>query len=644
MKRLLKSLLLCSSMLPCVLHAQNPDSVRAELSAALTRVEQRQAEPPDSEALRSHVLFPYLEAQRLRQLLVLSPISADGSIATFLQQHDDAIWTRDLRREWLASLATRGQWQRYLANYRENRADQNLRCHLLNATINTAVDAGLQAKAITQWLNGATLPPSCDAPFQWLRDHGALSADLIEQRARLALQAGNNGLAATLARELPPERAAPLQQWARLLADPRKELDALVSPLAVEAEALFGGFKKLARNDPDAAATVLQRLQSQCATPCALQTPATIDELRRELALGHAWSRQSAAVDEFRAVPEAIADDRVYEWRIRAALWSRDWPQALAWIKRLPPVLAQQPRWRYWLARSQAATGDNSAAKAGFESLTRENGFFSAAAAERLNRGFTPTPVAAPAADPLVQKQLAEMPNAIRARELFLLGRSDWAAIEWAELIRDLDKAGSIQAARLASSWGWHGQAVSSSTRAELFDDFALLYPRPFEAEVKIGAAFSGVAPEQIFAVLRQESLYDPRARSRADALGLMQLLPATAQSVAQRWQLPRPTREDLFDPQTNIRLGAAHLRELDDRFGRHILTLASYNAGQNAMKRWLPAQALDADIWIENIPYNETRSYIQRILWHGVVFGWERSGKPQRITELQAAVVPVAP
>ena len=144
---------------------------------------------------------------------------------------------------------------------------------------------------------------------------------------------------------------------------------------------------------------------------------------------------------------------------------------------------------------------------------------------------------------------------------------------------------------------------------------------------------------------MRQESLYRKDAVSRADARGLMQMLPATAVAVARRWHLPLPHKDGLFDPSVAVPLGAAYLRELLDHYaGRLSLSLAAYNAGAGSVARWLPPRSMDADVWIENIPYAETRSYVQHILEHIVAFAWVRDAEPPRLETLMPAVLPVAP
>jgi soluble lytic murein transglycosylase len=130
--------------------------------------------------------------------------------------------------------------------------------------------------------------------------------------------------------------------------------------------------------------------------------------------------------------------------------------------------------------------------------------------------------------------------------------------------------------------------------------------------------------PELVYGVIRQESLYRSDAVSSAGARGLMQLQIGTARRTARALKLPKPDLDDLFVPSINTSLGAGYLRRLLDRFdGQLPVALAGYNAGPNAAARWLPDESMDADVWIENIPYDETREYVQRILWHRLMFRW---------------------
>jgi len=143
---------------------------------------------------------------------------------------------------------------------------------------------------------------------------------------------------------------------------------------------------------------------------------------------------------------------------------------------------------------------------------------------------------------------------------------------------------------------------------------------------------------------MRQESLYRADAGSSAGALGLMQLLPATARRAARRWGLKEPARADLFQPSVNVAVGAAELKTLLDRFGgQTLLATAAYNAGPGAVERWLPATAMDNDVWVENIPFNETRAYVQRVAWHTLVFEWLDNRKARDVEAWLGRLQPTA-
>ncbi|MGQ0501454.1 MAG: transglycosylase SLT domain-containing protein [Panacagrimonas sp.] len=615
---------------------------RAEFVSALADIASGLAPVSDSDALRDYPLYPYLEAERLRWRLAnaVPDEIPDDAIAAFLILYGDAPWTRPLRADWLRKLATRGEWDRFLRHYLDARADAALRCHQLSAQIATGPSAEVLAAALKTWRTGSELPAACTPVTDWLRSQDALTLEELATRTRLALEAGKLPVARMLIAQLPEEQRPYYALWADTLDDPARNLDrALAGKL--EERALFDGFARLARKNDDAAAAALARIEAACPQPCRLVSPATPAELRREVALNHAWNRDPTSVAAFREVPESGLDERAQEWRVRAALWAGDWAQAGSWIAAMPPALAEQPRWRYWRARAAEKLERHDEASAAYQKLAQDNGYYSALAAERLGKPFTPRSQPRPG-NAESRAGMDAIPAFVRSREAWRIDQGSWARTEWNDATASFDAANLLEAARLASTWGWHLMAVATATRAEVFDDYTLLYPRPYEAEVLASAKRVNLLPEWLWGVMRQESLYDPRARSSANALGLLQLLPETARAVARRNGLQPPAGDSLFDPPTNILLGATYLREQYDRFGgRLVMVLGAYNAGPNAVQRWLPPQAMDADVWIENIPYNETRNYIQRIVWHSTVFGWLGSGKPQRITPLLATIAP---
>jgi soluble lytic murein transglycosylase len=288
--------------------------------------------------------------------------------------------------------------------------------------------------------------------------------------------------------------------------------------------------------------------------------------------------------------------------------------------------------------------GEAAQAQPLYEALLADDNYYSGMAAAHLNRGLVPHPKEIHA-QPQVLDRLIRIPAMLRARELFLCGMRPEASAEWQAGYESLTEEARQQAVRLASSWGWYDQAVQVAAAQHIFNDYGLLYPRPYSAEVNAAAQAAQLAPEIVYGVMRQESLYRVDAVSAAGARGLMQLQPGTARRTAQHTNRAMPSVEDLFVPSINTTLGAARLRMLLDEFdGQTPLALAGYNAGVNAVLRWMPPQQMDADIWVENIPYNETRAYVQRVLWHSLLFTWLGDHAAQPTTSWLAPVRPLHP
>jgi soluble lytic murein transglycosylase len=587
------------------------------------------AVPPDSEALRAYPLYPYLQAARLRTRL--ADAAAAGDIEAFLQAHGSAPVSRPLRRDWLMTLALRKSWEPYLAAYREDVDDTvAARCNALAARVALGRTDGLADPATAAYLSPKGLPPACDPAFDWLRSQGLLATELVDRRARLALGAGEAGLARFLARSLPGPQAAPINQWAALIEQPRTAVEALIAEpaRAVETSALLDGWSRYARSDAEAAAARYPALVQARTLDLRMASPFAL-----ALAQALSWSRHPRALEFFALVHADDFDERSHEWHVRAALWAGDWARAARAIAAMPEVLRNQNRWRYWAARAAEQLGDREAARAGYAAVVPTDNWYAALAAARLGQRFTPTLQPLPR-DGDERARLAGEPGLVRTRELLLCDLADEASVEWRATFDALTPSQQPQAVRLASGWGWHLQAIAAAARLGLFNDYELLYPRPYDAEVRRASEATGLSWSLVYALIRQESLYRADAASSAGALGLMQLLPETARRTARKAGRPAPTRRDLLIPSVNVPLGSAYLRGLLDRAGGQLpLAVAGYNAGPAAARRWLAPAPVETDVWVENIPFNETRAYVQRVHWHTLVFEWLADRKPRDVS-----------
>lgn len=593
-------------------------------------------EPPDSPALKAYPIYDYLVAARLRRDLTFTPNEdLDTVIDAFVRAHEGQPVARPLRRQWLASLAERRRWDWFLPRSADL-TDPALICDRLQGRLATGDTDKLGADALARWNLVQRPAAECATVFAWLHAQGLVTPALQEARASAALAADNPALAREFVAEVPAERSAPLRQWLQLLDSPRATLSALAETpaAAVEPEALLAGFTRLSNTDSASASALLPALLLR-----PDMTPALRDKLWRSYALGAAYARQPGAVAAFDRLPAYATDPQVAEWRLRAAIWAGNYTKALDWLSGMPESLATQPRWRYWRARATAAVKGADSGAPLFAEIAGMRDYYGYLAADRLHQSYNLN-VHPSLDDAHVQAALAAEPALIRAHALFDCDMADEAGVEWGSVLASAAKPIKVQAAHLASRWGWYAETITMLAQADDWDDVALRYPRPYASIVADASKLTMVPADWILAIIRQESLFRKDAISRADARGLMQMQPATAVAVAKRWHLAAPSRDALFDPVIAVPLGAAYLRELLDRYGNQLdLSLAAYNAGPVSVARWLPAQPVDADVWIENIPYTETRGYVQHIFEHIVAFASVRNAEPPRLSSLMAPV-----
>jgi soluble lytic murein transglycosylase len=421
-------------------------------------------EPPDSAALKAYPIYDYLVAARLRRDLSVGPNEdLDALIDVFLRAHEGQPVARPLRRQWLASLAERRRWDWFLPRSADV-TDPVLICDRLQGRLATGDTDKLAADALARWNLVQRPPAECATVFAWLHAQGAVTAPLQEARARAALAADNPSLAREFIAEVPAERSAPLHQWLQLLESPRQALNTLADTptSAVEPDALVAGFTRLSNSDTAAASAVLPALLLR-----PDMTPMLRDKLWRSYALGAAYARQSTAIAAFEQLPASTEDPQVVEWRLRAAIWAGNYAKALEWMSDMPEGLAMQPRWRYWRARATAAVKGSESAAPLFAEIAGMRDYYGYLAADRLHQSYNLN-VHPSSDDAIVQARLAAEPALIRAHALFDCDMADEAGVEWGSVLAGAAKPLKVQAAHLASRWGWYAETIAMLAQADV--------------------------------------------------------------------------------------------------------------------------------------------------------------------------------
>ena len=222
-------------------------------------------------------------------------------------------------------------------------------------------------------------------------------------------------------------------------------------------------------------------------------------------------------------------------------------------------------------------------------------------------------------------------PSAKRAFEFYYLGRYIEARREWRFWLTQLNDREKLVAAKLANENGWFDRAIFTLSQVGYLDDVELRFPKAFDKKINQYAQKEEINPAWAFAIARRESSFMTDARSSAGAKGLMQLMPNTAKQLKRgsiSWQY-------LYDADNNIQLGTKYLRKLlDKNKGNQVLATAAYNAGPHRVKAWLKnSSAMPADIWIETIPFKETRNYVKSVLAYQEIYQ-HKAGQVSQVFE----------
>jgi soluble lytic murein transglycosylase len=589
------------------------------------------------EQLRPRFAGDLLEAYPAYWMLAGQLQRADpAEVRAFLRRYPDSPLAESLRRDWLKSLASAGEWETFRAEHPSLVADDtDIACYSFQERLGRG-DAEAPGEARALFNSSRETPQSCDPVFATLAAAKRITPDETWERMRRLLAANQVREAKRANELLPKSQALADRALDRAAADPSaflaremREKRPLVS--RGQKEITLFALVRIARSKPEEASDRLLALAPR------LGSSAT-GYAWGQIALHAALSHHPRALDYYAMAKDAPLTESQVAWRARAGLRAGDWKTVLSAIQALPPEEARASTWRYWRARARRELGEAEASGALFKGLAREPSFYGLLAAEEAQVPVAlDWHVAPPAAADL--ERIRALPGIQRALALYRANLDNEALREWIWALRGRDDRDLLAAAEVARLANEPDRAINTADRTVQLHDFAQRYPIPHREALAASARQWDLDESIVYSIIRQESRFMPEARSRVGAMGLMQLMPATARWVARQIPVQPFKPAMLAQPEVNIRMGSYYFRRVLDDLGHPLLATAAYNAGPGRARRWRDERPLEGAIYAETIPFSETRDYVKKVFANAWFYHHRLTGKPESMKQLLGTV-----
>ena len=593
---------------------------------------------------RGHVLEPWAAYWELRARL---DQASESQVRDFLTRYAHSYQEDRLRNDWLLLLGSRRDWTTLAQEHPHYRMrdDREVQCYVSLVDFlrsGPQSDPALPEEVYRLWLAQREGDDGCALAADRLFDAGKLSAAQMWRKARIATDSGRSRSAKQALEIVQP---ASVREWAQLWAQPSKWLGHHASnPRAASSEMAVLALLRWVSMEPEQASRVLRTVWQPVLS--AEQRDWVWGALGRQAAM----RLDDEALDFFQKVSKlAHLSDEMLAWQVRAALRAErapKWKMVEEGIKAMSTASRADPAWVYWLARAEmaqhpASHPNHQAALKSLESLAGIRGFYEQLALEQLGRK-----VRAPARpEPPTEAELAmarQNPSLKRALHAISIGLRPEGVREWnygAHLVNAQGMLGRmtdremLATAALACEQQIWDRCINTSERMRDLFDTEQSFPMPFKDAVIQRSREIGLDPSYVYGLIRQESRFVMGARSHVGASGLMQVMPATAKWTARKIGLENFRPEQLSRHDINIAIGTGYLKIVLDSFGGSMpLAAAAYNAGPSRARRWSQDRTLDGAIWAENVPFNETRDYVKKVLSNATNYAAVITGEPQSL------------
>lgn len=612
MKRIFQLGCLIVAPLFSVAAAEHDAFLKAESLARQTTTTVKQYETLYQQ-LNDHPLQPYVKLARLKANLNWRNRDV---ISQFLDEYQGTPLDWPLRSAWLDFLVKQKKAEQYLKDYRTT-SNPEYRCHRLRfeLQLNRRALPAMVDEIKTIWLSPDSLPKACDPLFTLWQQAGLLDNELRWQRITLAVtNKGQSQLVKFLAKSLPKDQQQLADFWLTIRANPKKLNSKTLPGKGPKArEVALYGLRRLAWQDRDAALAAWPLFAERFHW-----TTAELEELTYQFALALANGKHKEAKSWLDQVPVNRYDESFIHWRLADAIHNQDWALLLTLTNQLPVTWLQEHMVAYWHARALAQTGKIEQAEQEFKQLAKVRHYYGYLAAARLKL------------PPQLQDQpglantdhrtfITQHPAWRRAEALYQLERWRDARREWLYLLEQLPKPElKLAAVELASALGWHDRGIFALADSPYRDDVKRRFPIAYWSDISKYSKRAKVDPSWALAITRRESSFMADAVSHANAYGLMQILPETARFIRRK----AVSRDHLLDANHNIDIGTRYLKYLQDKYdGNYVLATAAFNAGWFNVDKWIDSQPVPLDVWIETLPFKETRNYVKAILAYQQVY-----------------------
>lgn len=569
--------------------------------------------------LRNYPLAPWLEAQLLTA--EIAQVS-DTALTTFISNNPNSSMSDSFSARLAERLAAQGKWPTILQIIPHNSEQLTTQCYRAEALLNTGlVNQGLeQAKKIWESTK-KDFPNDCSSMLLQLQNHKVLSNSDYWQRIKLLMSNNRVSAARDLTAYVTEEDKKFFELWVETRAAPSEKLPELLTQAdSPQVRAMVvDAIKEIADDKLETALPLWTQAQITFKF-----TAAEKGEVESRLGMWEAWRHDDDGLQRLKRIPVADRTKEGNAWLARLAMRSQDWPallEASVALEASEGTDDEWDTWLYWQARSLESLKKNAEAQAVYERLAKNSTYYGFLAADRIGQDYAKLQEVPPDRTQRVQG-LQKLAAFKRWQEWNAMGDRSQARKEWFRLLQAMDKEGVLAAAELALRQGDANLAIWTVSKVKDWNSVDVRFPLMYEQIVMDQARSQGIRPEWILGIMRRESAFDASAESSAKALGLMQLMPGTARDIGRQMGMQVVAKEDILQPDLNVKLGSTYLRDMLKRFsGNYAQATAAYNAGPGRIPKWAPSQTLAADQWVESIPFDETRKYVRAVMAYTTVY-----------------------